>query len=191
MPGTAAPRDSRAGGGPSGSNPGSVGVRKDDARGPHRRRDHPLADDPVAHRSGRLVAASPDDRRPFGSPVALNPASLTTPRPRDSRNKAARARIDLELAQQLATPATVDDVQQQGAGGVAHLGGESAGQPVTDIILGQKDLATSIPVRGLDPADPKQLGGGEARRAGLATSFTSASRPPALSSISRHSTAVR
>ena len=141
-----------------------VGVCKNHARGPDHRRDHPLADDPVAHRSGRLVPPSPDHRSPFGNSGRLESGLAHHARHLGTFVTGRQERgIDLELAQQLATPATVDDVQQQGAGGVAHLGCESAGQPVTDVILGKKDLAHPIPVRRLNPADPEQLGGGEAR----------------------------
>ena len=48
-------------------------VGEDDARGPHRGRDDPRPDDPVAHRPRRLVAAAADDRRPGRQARRLGP----------------------------------------------------------------------------------------------------------------------
>ena len=76
-------------------------------------------------------------------------------------------RVDVELAQQLAAPAAIGDVEHQGPGGVAHLRGERPGQPVADVVLGQENLAHPVPVLRLVLANPEQLGGGEPREGGV------------------------
>ena len=97
-------------------------------------------------------------------PVACDPPALTLPETSGlSKHGGSRARIDLQLAQKLATPAAIGDVEHQGAGSVAHLGRERAGEPVADVVLGQEDLAHPVPVLRLMLANPEQLGCGEPR----------------------------
>ena len=113
---------------PSGSKPSSVGVGEDDARGPHRRRDDPGPDDPVADGAGRLVAAAADDRRAgrqagrLGGRGRLTWAETSGLSKQSGRSDA----VEVELAEQLVAPAAVGHVEQEGPRGVADLGGEAS-----------------------------------------------------------------
>ncbi len=134
-------------------------MREDDPRGPHRRRDHALAHDPVADRPGRLVTAAADHGGPGPQPGRLRP-QVAHPAG-DLGTLVARRqerRVDPELLEQLAAPSAVGDVEHQGPRGVAHLGGVGAGQSVADVILGQEHLPHPLPMARLVPADPQQLG---------------------------------
>ena len=51
-----------------------------------------------------------------------------------------QAGVEFQLVEQRLRPAAIDHVQQQRAAGVAHFGGELAGEPAADFVLGQQHL---------------------------------------------------
>ena len=51
--------------------------------------------------------------------------------------------VELQLAEQLLRPVALGHVEQQHAAGVADFGGELAGQPAADVVLGQQHFRQS------------------------------------------------
>ena len=76
-------------------------------------------------------------------------------------------RIERELAQQGLRPAAIDHVQQQRAAGVAHFGGELAGQPAANIIFGKQHLHGALKVFRLVVAQPEDFWRREAGERGI------------------------
>ena len=70
--------------------------------------------------------------------------------------------VEFELRQQRLRPVALGDVQQQHAAGVAHFGGEFAGQPPAHFVLRQQHLAELVEILRLVIAQPENLRRGEA-----------------------------
>jgi hypothetical protein len=132
---------------------------KDHARSADGGRDRSRLQDAHAHRARALIARSGDDRRAGGQ--AGQPGSALA----DARADLGRL-IDLgqpalrnprRLGHFLG-PAAVRHVQQQRPGGLLHVDGELAGEPVAHIILGAHNVANLGEDLRLMLLDPKQLG---------------------------------
>jgi hypothetical protein len=88
--------------------------------------------------------------------------------------------VDVEEAEQLVGPFAVDDVEQQHAAGVAHLGRVLAGHAEADVILRKQHvLRLRVNLRLLLP-HPEDLGRGEAGQRRVGDELDQRLAPPGL-----------
>src|SRR5918995_2556009 len=74
----------------------------------------------------------------------------------------------LERVQDLVGPAPLGDVEEERSGGVGGVDRPLAGEPETNVVLGQHDAVDACIDAGLVPPEPQQLRSGEARERAVA-----------------------
>ncbi len=139
-----------------------VAMNEHDARGADRRAQRALADDAVADRPCGAISC-PADHDAVGAQ-----AEFVGRRSRELAGHLFRfvafgeeARVEFELGKQRLRPVALGDIQEQHAAGIAHVGGEIAGEPPPHVVLRQQHLRGLREIARLMIAEPENLRSGE------------------------------
>ena len=145
-----------------------VAVGEDDARSSQRAGDHAGLHDSIADSAGRLIAAATNHRRTGFEPGLLR--GLRSNLAGDVArfvNRGQDFAIQLERFHHFERPASLDDIEQRGTGGIGNIAREIAGELKADVIFRQQHFPDALKIGRLIVADPQQLRQREAGEHGI------------------------